>query len=443
MDQTANLALPFILPAQAQKHVTHNEALQALDALVQLSVLSRSLADPPGAPAEGDRYLVPAGATGAWAGRQDSIAAFQSGGWTLFAPRRGWLAWVGDEEALIAWSGAGWTAAGGEPLNPAELVGVNTTADAVNRLAVKSEAVLISHDDVTPGSGSVRIKLNKAAPEGTASLVLQTGWSGRAEWGLTGDDDLRLKVSADGDAWTEALRVDRESGETSVRGLRQARANGAPAGTILFTPGGDGAVSLYRTDSVSGQNPRTAVLASVSGDTLTLSEPVADTIFGHLMGGVSYARIWNVSRSPDGHSAWVRARPDASTLELISAASTAGWLPGDTIQLGDPLSVTPGRCITLDISPMLFAVFGTVFRQTGIVIRANIPAAAAGDGLGVSPTGIAGSFVSCAAAPSSAGVTMMACTEPSPVSNSNLVRLREQIAGTATTRLVSSIAVLA
>ena len=29
-DITPNLALPFILPSQAQKHVTHNEALQQL-----------------------------------------------------------------------------------------------------------------------------------------------------------------------------------------------------------------------------------------------------------------------------------------------------------------------------------------------------------------------------------------------------------------------------
>lgn len=41
-DKTPNLALPFILPAQAQKHVTHNEALQRLDALVQLVVVGNS-----------------------------------------------------------------------------------------------------------------------------------------------------------------------------------------------------------------------------------------------------------------------------------------------------------------------------------------------------------------------------------------------------------------
>lgn len=33
-DQTNNLALPYILPSQAHKHVTRNEALQRLDAIV-------------------------------------------------------------------------------------------------------------------------------------------------------------------------------------------------------------------------------------------------------------------------------------------------------------------------------------------------------------------------------------------------------------------------
>ena len=65
MDTTPNLALPYILASQAQKHVTHNEAIRALDALVQISVKDRDLAAPPGAPAEGDRYIVAAAATGA------------------------------------------------------------------------------------------------------------------------------------------------------------------------------------------------------------------------------------------------------------------------------------------------------------------------------------------------------------------------------------------
>ena len=65
MSQTTRLALPLIEAAQSQKHVTHNEALVGLDALVQLSVRSRAMTPP--APSEGDRYLVAATASGVFA----------------------------------------------------------------------------------------------------------------------------------------------------------------------------------------------------------------------------------------------------------------------------------------------------------------------------------------------------------------------------------------
>src|SRR5690606_5997668 len=51
MDATPNLDLPYIMGAQAQKHVTHNEAIRKLDALVQLAVLDRDLTAPPTSPA--------------------------------------------------------------------------------------------------------------------------------------------------------------------------------------------------------------------------------------------------------------------------------------------------------------------------------------------------------------------------------------------------------
>ena len=66
MDSTPNLQLPYLMAAQAQKHVTHNEALRALDAVVQLTVLDKDLASPPGSPTDGVRYIVAAGPTGAW-----------------------------------------------------------------------------------------------------------------------------------------------------------------------------------------------------------------------------------------------------------------------------------------------------------------------------------------------------------------------------------------
>lgn len=35
---STHLSLPYLAPAQAQKHVTHNEGLRMLDVLVQLSL---------------------------------------------------------------------------------------------------------------------------------------------------------------------------------------------------------------------------------------------------------------------------------------------------------------------------------------------------------------------------------------------------------------------
>jgi hypothetical protein len=110
---TANLSLPCIEAAQAQKHVTHNEALRILDALVQLAVIDRDLSAPPPAPVEGDRFIVKGPGAGAWAGRDNAVAAWQDGGWQFLAPRPGFLAYVADERALALWDGAAWGAIGG------------------------------------------------------------------------------------------------------------------------------------------------------------------------------------------------------------------------------------------------------------------------------------------------------------------------------------------
>lgn len=219
MDITPNLLLPYIAPSQAQKHVTHNEAIRALDALVQLAVLDRDLSAPPGSPSEGQRWLVAAGASGAWAGQSGAIAAFQDGSWEFFPPKPGWTVWVVDEALLAVWNGTSWIEAG-VYVNPTPFVGINTTAALPNRLAVKSAATLFDHD----GAGH-QLKLNKAAAGQTGSILFQDGYSGRAEIGLAGDDDLSLRVSADGSAWSEAVRIDRTNGEAIMGKHRLGRAN--------------------------------------------------------------------------------------------------------------------------------------------------------------------------------------------------------------------------
>src|SRR3546814_15984185 len=75
---TPRFALPLLAVAQAQKEVTHNEALTLLDALVHAAIEAGPLATPPASPAVGPCWIVDADATGAWTGegrdRQSGVA---------------------------------------------------------------------------------------------------------------------------------------------------------------------------------------------------------------------------------------------------------------------------------------------------------------------------------------------------------------------------------
>lgn len=106
---TPNLALPYLAAAQAQKHVTVNEAFDALDGLVHLSVITAGFTIPPASSAEGDRYIVASGATGAWAGWDASVAQFSGGAWLRLVPQAGWLAWNEAGSQFLVWTGSAWT----------------------------------------------------------------------------------------------------------------------------------------------------------------------------------------------------------------------------------------------------------------------------------------------------------------------------------------------
>lgn len=201
-DTSPNLQLPYLMPDQAQKHVTHNEALQRLDGLSQIILLD-ILAAPPASPAAGATYGVGTGATGVWFGHDGELALYQDGDWLFTKPRRGWVAWLENGARLSCFDGAAWTELRLPANTRTDLFGINATADTVNRLALSSEASLFNH----AGAGH-QLKLNKANNGATASLLFQTGFSGRAEMGLAGDNDLSVKLSPDGGVWNTGLTID-------------------------------------------------------------------------------------------------------------------------------------------------------------------------------------------------------------------------------------------
>lgn len=131
---TPILGMDELAAAQSQPEVIVNAALRALEAAMQISAIGYQN-DPPGSPAEGDRYLVGDTPTGAWVGHAQDVA-YYSGGWQFLQPLPGWRAYVpGDSEYVYDESSSGYWLPGGGGGPPPYDVGAMVTgvpdADAV------------------------------------------------------------------------------------------------------------------------------------------------------------------------------------------------------------------------------------------------------------------------------------------------------------------------
>ncbi|MEL6452793.1 MAG: DUF2793 domain-containing protein [Pseudomonadota bacterium] len=212
MDLSPRLDLPYIQPSQAQKHVTHNSALERLDVLVQLVVEAFDATDPPAAPTEGEVWALGSAPTAAWADQGQTLAAFTNGAWHFIVPQIGWQAVGRADGALRVRTAGGWVQSSPSELQNLDALGIGATADPTNRLTVSSAATLLNH----AGAGH-QMKINKAATTDSASLLFQTDWAGRAEFGTTGNDDFSIKVSADGSTYVTALSIDNATGAAAVQ----------------------------------------------------------------------------------------------------------------------------------------------------------------------------------------------------------------------------------
>ena len=218
MDNTPNLNLSLLANKQALRSTFHDDALKDLDTLVMLAAIDRDLSSPPASPSDGDRYIVKTPGSGDPAWVDDNVVVYIDGGWTSYAPQVGWTCWVADEQLLLAWSGSAWEPAvdplgGGSELQNLSLLGVGTAADASNPVSAKlNNALWVAKTVAEGGDGTLRYKLSKENAAATLSFLFQDNFSGRAEIGLTGDDDFHFKTSADGNSWIDALVLDKITG---------------------------------------------------------------------------------------------------------------------------------------------------------------------------------------------------------------------------------------
>jgi len=113
MAETSQLQLPLVEAAQAQKHVTVNEAFARLDALAQISLTSVGGTVPPASPAEGELHAVGAGASGDWSGQDGALALFLNNGWMFLNPALGWRGWSVNDGSGVLYDGVDWVAGAG------------------------------------------------------------------------------------------------------------------------------------------------------------------------------------------------------------------------------------------------------------------------------------------------------------------------------------------
>jgi hypothetical protein len=322
MSNSLNLQLPYVEAAQAQKHVTVNEAFRRLDSVVQLAVRDRTRTTPPAAPEEGDRHIVAASATGAWAGRAQSVAAYIDGAWVFFTPRAGWFTFVLAESVIIYFTGSAWetlTPVGG--FEAVGKLGVNAAADTTNRLTVRSDSVLFTADtgQATP-TGNVRVVASKTASGNTASHLFQTNFSGRAEFGLTGSDDFSLKVSPNGSTWSDAFSVGAASARMDLARMPSLR------GVDVF-----GASFASRT-----------VVASVTVPSEIAQIQTRGYATENDGGGAVYRRVGSQPSHElsvrDAGGAWFEIVPDGGWIRARQAGAVGSGPTDDTAALQRALS---------------------------------------------------------------------------------------------------------
>ncbi len=196
MPESANLLLPFVQAAQAQKHVPVNSAFRLLDGLVQMAVRDADRTAPPAAPAEGDRHVVATGATGGWDG---DVAFRADGAWLRLQPRVGWVAWNEANARLLVHDGAGWS-----PIEDAMGLLVRSETVELAKAALGSSVSVAVEEELLSGLSGASVDTSLAIVPGRAVVL---GVSVRVVTEITGATSFDVGVTGETDKFGASLGI--------------------------------------------------------------------------------------------------------------------------------------------------------------------------------------------------------------------------------------------
>lgn len=130
----------------------------------QDSVKSRTTASPPSSPSKGDRYIIPSGASGAWSGKTNQIAHYNTS-WEYYMPKEGWSTYVDSEDKNYVFNGTSWVRSG--EANQTITAGSGLTGGG------KGDNVTLSvgqGNGITVGSASISAKAGKGILVNSAGI---------------------------------------------------------------------------------------------------------------------------------------------------------------------------------------------------------------------------------------------------------------------------------
>jgi len=171
MANTYNFGMPLVDAAQAQKHVTVNEAVARADAVAQMRLKARGVTVPPVA-VDGTAFGIGVGATGDWTGHDGEVAVQANGGWVFMVPKLGWRGWDETAAEAVVYDGVDWQS---------DAVVVSAGGAGTHWRVAEIDHVIVAGADST----TVNVILNGAQVIGVTGRVTTaiTG-SGMASWQL-------------------------------------------------------------------------------------------------------------------------------------------------------------------------------------------------------------------------------------------------------------------
>jgi Protein of unknown function (DUF2793) len=213
MSSSPRIGLPYLDAAQAQKHVTVNEALARLDVVAGARVETMTLTAPPATPGEGEAHLVAVGATGDWAGQDGNVAVFLNAGWDFIIPWQGWRLWVDGSLGFAVHDGTDWQLT-------AEPISLGGALSALRQVEI----------DHSIGAGSTS-QTTLFIPD--KAIVL--GVTARVTVAITGATSWTLGITGSPDRYGSGIGVGLNSVATGVTGSPLAYYGGS---SLLLTATG-------------------------------------------------------------------------------------------------------------------------------------------------------------------------------------------------------------